>query len=227
MAVRTIGTIVGTATEARGQVPHPTIPGLVVEAHSIISNNANLNGAGVDNKPIIFMGPIGGLDAGTVYYIKNDPTLSLNNQVGSFRISATPGGDFIQLTNDSTDTDYVIINTASDGSSQPSDPSLVTSAGRDALNDNNSFFQIDYGDYLERISQSLETLVASNTEIKNSLQTIKNLAEGDGVHIIGPWEWLGQVGIVQYLEDKGLDLAELKAKVEAIPKSFTTPGGGS
>ena len=80
---------------------------------------------------------------------------------------------------------------------------------------------------LNQINSTLETLNSKIEDLNSKIETIKTLAEGDGLHIVGPWEWLGQVGIVQYLEEKELDLAELKAKVDAIPKTFTPPGGGS
>lgn len=77
------------------------------------------------------------------------------------------------------------------------------------------------------VDNQLTLLNAKIEDLNSKIETIKTLAEGDGLHILGPWEWLGQVGIIQYLEEKELDLAELKAKVEALPKSFTPPGGGS
>lgn len=80
---------------------------------------------------------------------------------------------------------------------------------------------------LETANSKIEDLNLKIEDLNSKIETIKTLAEGDGLHIVGPWEWLGQVGIVQYLEDKGLDLGELKAKVDAIPKTFTPPGGGS
>ena len=80
---------------------------------------------------------------------------------------------------------------------------------------------------LNQINSTLETLNSKIEDLNLKIETIKTLAEGDGLHIVGPWEWLGQVGIVQYLEDKGFNIGELKAKVDAIPKTFTPPGGGS
>jgi hypothetical protein len=77
------------------------------------------------------------------------------------------------------------------------------------------------------VDNQLTLLNLKIEDLNSKIETIKTLAEGDGLHILGPWEWLGQVGIIQYLEEKELDLAELKAKVEALPKSFTPPGGGS
>ena len=94
--------------------------------------------------------------------------------------------------------------------------------------------EFDYSGHFDRMISAQEQLnsniVALNSKIdtlNDKIETIKSLAEGEGIHVLGPWEWLGQVGMVQYLEEKGLDLAELKAKVEAVPKSFIPPGGGS
>jgi hypothetical protein len=221
MAVRTIGTIVGKATQTARFI---LIDGALVEVNRVFSNTKNLNLAGMDRKPIFFQTSIGGLEIGKPYFIRTPVRSSVN---GYFSVSETQMGPVVVLNDEILEVDYVILNFSSDGSTQPNDPSLITSAGRDALNNDNNFFQIDYGDYFERISQSLETLVDQNEQIKDDIRTIKNLAEGDGLHILGPWEWLGQVGIVQYMEDKGLNINELKARIEALPKSFTPPGGGS
>jgi hypothetical protein len=110
----------------------------------------------------------------------------------------------------------------------------------------------DYSDHLDRIVLALEQMAIASTETANQLndintkldilvnnsttiaqkqtlianyqETIKNLAQGDGVHVIGPWEWLGYASIVKLFEDKGINLAELKAKVEAVAKQSGFPG---
>jgi hypothetical protein len=110
----------------------------------------------------------------------------------------------------------------------------------------------DYSDHLDRIVLALEQSAIASTETANQLndintkldilvnnsttiaqkqtlianyqETIKNLAQGDGVHVIGPWEWLGYASIVKLFEDKGINLAELKAKVEAVAKQSGFPG---
>jgi hypothetical protein len=79
--------------------------------------------------------------------------------------------------------------------------------------DYNKDFEINYGGSLERIATALETIAATSAVIKQQ-------AETTGIHILGPWEWLGAVGILRYIEERGLNLAELKAKVDSITKSW-------
>lgn len=79
--------------------------------------------------------------------------------------------------------------------------------------DYNKDFEINYGGTLERIATALETIAATSAVIKQQ-------AETTGIHILGPWEWLGAVGILRYIEERGLNLAELKAKVDSISKSW-------
>ncbi len=122
--------------------------------------------------------------------------------------------------------------------------------GQAPLTPNGNTF--DYSDHLDRIVLALEHMAIASTETANQLndintkldilvnnsttiaqkqtlianyqETIKNLAQGDGVHVIGPWEWLGYASIVKLFEDKGINLAELKAKVEAVAKQSGFPG---
>lgn len=94
--------------------------------------------------------------------------------------------------------------------------------------------EFDYSAHLDRIVLALEQSATANTEMVNLLtqlntkidiiaQTsavLKQQAETTGIHIIGPWEWLGYASIVKLFEEKGINLAELKAKVEAVTKSY-------
>jgi len=116
----------------------------------------------------------------------------------------------------------------------------------------NSGVAFDYSDHLDRIVLALEQMAIASTETANQLndintkldilvnnsttiaqkqtlianyqETIKNLAQGNGVHVIGPWEWLGYASIVKLFEDKGINLNELKNKVDAIAKQSGFPG---
>jgi hypothetical protein len=87
------------------------------------------------------------------------------------------------------------------------------------INEESGAIAIDYSQYYERIAVATEQLVAKLTEIETHQKRLKELGEGDGIHIIGPWEWLGISSIVRLYEERGIDLAELKAKVDAVPKS--------
>ena len=94
--------------------------------------------------------------------------------------------------------------------------------------------EFDYSAHLDRIVLALEQSATANTEMVNLLtqlntkidiiaQTsaiLKQQAETTGIHIIGPWEWLGYGSIVKLFEEKGINLAELKAKVDAVTKSY-------
>jgi hypothetical protein len=77
----------------------------------------------------------------------------------------------------------------------------------------NQDFEINYNDKLERIAVALETIAQTSAVIKTQ-------AETTGIHIIGPYEWLGYASIVKLFEEKGINFAELKAKVDAITKSY-------
>jgi len=55
--------------------------------------------------------------------------------------------------------------------------------------------------------------------IANNSRILGDKAKGDGIRIISPWEWLGQSGMVRYLESQGANLDELKAQVDQIEKS--------
>jgi hypothetical protein len=107
---------------------------------------------------------------------------------------------------------------------------------------------IDYTSYYTSIATALGTIATNSTEIKNSLATIatqtttiatqtttlastlgeieghqqklRELGEGPGIHVIGPWEWVGLSSIVKLLQDKGADFAALKAEVESLPKNY-------
>ena len=149
------------------------------------------------------------------------PNISINGTIDSTAFSnifSTPASATLQTTNaGSGDTESVAI--AYDYSSHFS--RMITAQEQTASATTESVNK------LNQINSTLETLNSKIETLNSKIETIKTLAEGDGLHIVGPWEWLGQVGIVQYLEDKGLNLGELKAKVDAIPKTFTPPGGGS
>jgi hypothetical protein len=74
---------------------------------------------------------------------------------------------------------------------------------------------------LAEVSTANSTILSDNSTILSDNSTIiKNLAEGDGIKMRGPWEWLGMSSLVRLYEERGVDLAALKIQVEAVPKSF-------
>ena len=106
---------------------------------------------------------------------------------------------------------------------------------------------IDYSPYYERIATALENISASlggdsttvvgilgglETSINSNLSTlaansttIKDLATGTGIHMVGPYDWLGYMSMYKlYVEDAGAigltKLTEYKDKVKSLPTLF-------
>ena len=106
------------------------------------------------------------------------------------------------------------------------DTTLIT--GETIITDSiNGGVAVDYSGILVRIATALETiatnsttLATNSTTIATNSTTVAGLVSGTGVHIIGPWEWLGMSSIIKYFEEQDIDLAALKASVDATPKSF-------
>jgi len=95
---------------------------------------------------------------------------------------------------------------------------------------------IDYTSYYDRIATALETLATNSTAIKTAVesiatqqttiatqqttiatkltaietyqQRIKELAEGTGVHFVGPWEWVGLLSLYKLFIEEGKILEE-------------------
>ena len=100
------------------------------------------------------------------------------------------------------------------------------------LYEQNTGIAIDYSPYLARIANALET-IASNTPtlasnssvIASGIDTLKTLAEGDGIRMVTPYEWIGLVSSYRlYVEDSGAiglsKLQEYKDKINTLPKGF-------
>lgn len=91
----------------------------------------------------------------------------------------------------------------------------------------------NYSAHLDRVVVALETIAVSNAQtnvtmsrILNELtilstnsQRIRELAESDGINFVGPYEWLTMSSLVKLYEEQGINLNELKAKMDEIPKS--------
>lgn len=69
------------------------------------------------------------------------------------------------------------------------------------------------------ITGTLYPITSAMNIIAINSRILGDKAKGEGIRIISPWEWLGQSGMVQYLENQGANLDELKAKVDQIEKS--------
>lgn len=106
----------------------------------------------------------------------------------------------------------------------------------------NTGIAFDQSAYLERIATALETMAANSTAIKNSLtsidtnittqtvnltsiknnlNTLTTLAQGTGIHMIGPYEWVGISSMIKVFQQTNQDLVALKNYVEAsVPRTF-------
>lgn len=63
------------------------------------------------------------------------------------------------------------------------------------------------------------TIATQQTTMATKLTALEARAADQGIHIVGPWEWLGMSSIVKLYDEKGVDYNTLKARVEQIPKS--------
>jgi uncharacterized phage infection (PIP) family protein YhgE len=63
------------------------------------------------------------------------------------------------------------------------------------------------------------TIATQQTTMATKLTALEARAADQGIHIVGPWEWLGISSIVKLYDEKGVDYNTLKTRVEQIPKS--------
>lgn len=69
------------------------------------------------------------------------------------------------------------------------------------------------------IADKQTTIADKQTLIETYQKTLKELGEGAGVHIQGPYEWLSMYAIYKLLTEEGVtDFASLKAQVDSLPK---------
>lgn len=212
----TIGTVIGKTTGSTFQIDVNPDP-IAVELVTV--NRIDAKTAGMSENMIVFFSdPIGGLSASTPYYVQ-----SINPEY--FSVSDSSGGSILTLTDSSVETNFLAIDL-----STLSNPTAVV------RNDNlNQYFQIDYGDLLERIATSLENLSVQTTTIATQITTIaekttaietyqkkmKELGEGDGIHMVGPYEWLSMYAIYKLLvQQNDNNWASIKAQIDALPKNF-------
>lgn len=88
----------------------------------------------------------------------------------------------------------------------------------------NTGIAFDQSAYLERIASALETLATNSTTIKDSISnistntdtiaantttlatnstTLTELGQGTGIHMIGPWDWIGLVSLYKLFIEEG------------------------
>lgn len=75
------------------------------------------------------------------------------------------------------------------------------------------------------IASTLTTVSGTLTDTETSITAIKDLASGDGIRTLSPYEWLGLVSAYKlYVDDAGAigleALAAYKDKVSELPKGF-------
>ena len=69
------------------------------------------------------------------------------------------------------------------------------------------------------IATQTTTIAAQQTTMATKLTALEARAADQGIHIVGPWEWLGMSSIVKLYDEKGVNYEALKARVDSIPKS--------
>jgi hypothetical protein len=83
------------------------------------------------------------------------------------------------------------------------------------------------GTILSEIAQASENIARAAENTSQSLTNINNLAQGSGIHMKGPLDWVGLVSTYKlYVENVGPEnvtlagLIAYKAKIDALPKEF-------
>lgn len=61
---------------------------------------------------------------------------------------------------------------------------------------------------LATIATNSSTIATKLTEIETYQKRIKELAEGPGVHFVGPWEWVGLLSLYKLFIEEGKILEE-------------------
>ncbi len=93
------------------------------------------------------------------------------------------------------------------------------------------FESVDYTRFYQDIANALNpgstSITAILSESSQSLASINSLAQGSGIHMKGPLDWVGLVSTYKlYVENVGPEnvtlpgLIAYKAKIDALPKEF-------
>ena len=94
------------------------------------------------------------------------------------------------------------------------------SANISILTANSSTMIQHTGQISDTLSTSDSSKLADNIQtLSNKISEMQTLASGTGIHTIGPYEWLAYSSILQLYEEQGIDIASLKARVDALPKT--------
>ena len=79
----------------------------------------------------------------------------------------------------------------------------------------------DFSPYFDRMATALETIATNSTDMKDSLSTLATLANGNGIHMIGAWDYIGIYETIHRLKMTGADFAKMLAEVESAPRDFS------
>ena len=166
---------------------------------------------------IVFLSTVGGLTAGTQYYIISDGFTSTQFKVGTSLDSSA-----VTLTDSSRKVSYIAYK---EFSSVIPTPSLIIDSATSTVT-------VDYSDQLTNLSAAVERLTnafetSDSSKFADNVQRYVTLADGEGIHMKGPLDWLGYVSSYKlYVENVGPEnvtlegLIAYKAKIDALPKEF-------
>jgi hypothetical protein len=64
-----------------------------------------------------------------------------------------------------------------------------------------------------------QTIIANKQALIETYQKrLKELSEGSGHHIVGPYEWLSMAAIYRIFVEQGVDFASIKQQIDSLPK---------
>lgn len=63
-------------------------------------------------------------------------------------------------------------------------------------------------------------IISPLISVASNIAYIKDQAAADGIHVKGPFAWLGVSSILKLYQEQGVDLTALKAQVDSAPTGF-------
>lgn len=76
---------------------------------------------------------------------------------------------------------------------------------------------------IETITAQQTIMAAKQTAMETYQKKVKELAEGEGVHMVGPYEWLSMYAIYRLLvQENDANFESIKAQMDALPKQKPT-----
>lgn len=74
---------------------------------------------------------------------------------------------------------------------------------------------------ISSMDEQMQTLATKISSIESYQKTMKELGEGEGIHFVGPYEWLSMYSIYRLLVEQGTtDFESFKAQIDSLPKNF-------